>query len=71
MKAKWADKLQKKVKHGASKPANSSEKRICRHKPRSLNQWSEFVCAAWAPKKKPFYRIVVADQRSPRDGPFH
>ena len=22
-------------------------------------------------KKRPFYRIVVADKRAPRDGPFH
>ena len=28
--------------------------------------WSKFVCA----KKAPFYRVVVADSRYPRDGRF-
>ena len=27
-------------------------------------------CGGWASNKRPFYRVVVADQRSPRDGRF-
>ena len=27
-------------------------------------------CGGWASKKRPFYRVVVADQRIPRDGRF-
>ena len=29
-----------------------------------------FVCAALAPRRPPFYRVVVADSRFPRDGRF-